>query len=302
MTNNKKDDRTPMERLIRLGWDALDTARKTDPPSLDKIAQNARDALETARKGIFDETQLKMFRFAVPIDNAVTADIDLDLSVGYASVSQLSDRTNTLMDADLKYLGSLSFGVSGDVQRHAYLRQSTPLTMGWVNPIHWTTRPRWDVGLTPLIPLDLRVQGGVGDANLNLTGLQVQSLRVDGNIGPINLTLPADSATYAANLRGAAGPIAVNIPAGTASTINMRGGFGGIAVNIAPEAAVQINVEGGTGHLIMKPGFMRTEAAAPGLPNTGVWQTPDFDLARRRTIIHLSDGMVGSLTVRVLRE
>jgi hypothetical protein len=182
------------------------------------------------------------------------------------------------------------------------LRQSTPITMGWVNPIHWATRPRWDIELSPRVPLDLRVQGGVGEADLNLSALQIQSLRVDGNIGPLNVTLPANGHSFPTMIRGGAGPIAVNVPSQAASSVNIRGGFGGLVVNIAAGAAVQINVQGGVGHVVMQPGFSKMEATAPGLPNTGVWQTPDFDLQSRRAVINIADGMVGNLQVRVLRE
>ncbi len=301
MSQNDRDNRTPIERLIRIGWDALDAARR-EPLTLDKVTQNARDMLETARKGIFDETALKNFNLIAPIDNAAAADIELELSVGESYVYALDPGDTRLIAADLNYLGALSFGVSGDAQRHAFLRQSTPLTVGWANPVNWTNRPTWDVGLTRTIPMDLRVQGGVGDADVNLTGLLLQAVRVEGNIGRMNITLATARSAYNVNVRGAAGPIALNIPNGANADVNVRGGVGGLLFNMAADAAVQINVNGGVGRTEMKPGFRRMEASAPGLPNTGVWETANYHEAARRVRVNVAEGMVGNLSVSVLAD
>ncbi len=300
MNSNDNDHRTPLERLIRIGWDALDNVRR-DPLTLEKVTQNARDALETARKGLLDETSLKHFAFEAPLDNAATASVDLALSVGEAYIYAL-DRTDTrLLATDLRYLGALSFGVTGDVQRQAYLRQATPLTVGWANPVNWTNRPSWDVGLSQRIPLELRVQAGVGDADLNLSQLHLQSLRVEGNIGRVNLTLAPAASPYTANIRGGAGPIALNIPGGANARVNLRGGVGGIVVNIAKDGAAQINVAGGVGQTTMEPGFYKMEATAPVLPNTGIWETANYHTTDQRVLVNVADGMVGNIVVRVLQ-
>lgn len=297
---NQSDNRTPIERLMRLGWDALDAARRNEPLSLEQMTQSARNAVENVRRGILDEKSLKTFQFTAPVDNAVTASVELELSVGESHIYPLDAPDNTLLDADLTYLGSLSFGVSGDAERMVYLRQSTPITIGWANPVHWTTRPRWKVGLSPRLPLDVRVQGGVGDADVNLSRLQLQSLRVEGNIGGMNITLPAGGAPFPTEIRGGAGAIALNVPQGAASTVNVRGGVGGFALAIEQGAAVQLKVQGGVGKTILTPGFSRSEASAPGLPTTGVWQTPDFDMAARQVTIQITDVVFGNISVRVM--
>ena len=301
MSNANRDNRTPLERLVRLGWDALDAARRDDRSPLEQVTQNARNAVESVRRGILDEPTLKQAQVSLPLDNANSASVELAFSVGESSVSALDAASaGTLMSADLMYLGSLSFGVSGDAQRMAYLRQSTAITIGWANPVHWTTRPRWQVALTPRVPLDLQVQGGVGDADVNLAGLQLQSLRVDGNIGRMNITLPAAGKSFITTIRGGAGGIALNVPAGAASTVQVRGGVGGFALNIAPGAAVRMRVQGGVGQTLLTPGFQRTEATAPGLPTTGIWQTPDFDLATQQVTVEVTDAVLGNLSARVL--
>ena len=295
-----KDNRSPLERLVRLGWDALDATRRNDRSALEQMTQNARSAMETVRRGILEEQTLKQFQFRLPLDNAVAANVELELSVGESTVQAIEGTPNTLLDADLAYLGSISFGVSGDVERSAFLRQSTPLTVGWANPVHWTTRPRWQIGLAGGLPTDLRVQAGVGDANLNLAGLQLRSLRVEGNIGRTNITLPAQAGTLQTTLRGGAGGIALNVPRGVDGTVRVQGGVGGFALNLEAGAAVRMQVQGGIGKTLLTPGFRRTEAIAPGLPTTGTWQTPDFDLAQHQLTVEVADTVLGNLSVRVM--
>lgn len=300
MMPQDKDNRTPLEKLVRLGWDALESARK-EPLSLDKLAQNAMDTLETARRGLFDETALKSFTFNAPLDNATSARVELELSVGESRIAALPTDSPLLIEALVHYLGALSFGVGGDAQRHAHLRQSAALTVSWANPLHWATRAGWQVGLTPRVPLDLRVQGGVGDADVNLSGLNLSALRVDGNIGGMSITLPSQPSVYPVVMRGAAGAMALNIPDHAAANVEVRGGVGGLAVNIANGAAVQINVQGGVGRTLMKAGFMKVEAAAPLLPNTGVWETENFSTANERVTVYIAEGLLGNISVRVLR-
>lgn len=205
-----------------------------------------------------------------------------------------------MVAADLNYLGSLSFGVTGDAQRTVFLRQSTPITVGWVNPVNWTNRPSWHIGLSQRVPLELRVQSGIGDADINLTNLRLESVRLEGNIGQMNVTLAAGTAAYPVMIRGGAGGIAINIPSGANADVIVRGGMGGLAVNIADDAAAKINLAGGVGHTVMQPGFSKMEAAAPMLTNTGVWETANFNDARRRVTIDVAEGMVGNMRVRVL--
>lgn len=303
MSSNPNDNRTPLERLMRLGWDALDAARRAEPMTLDKMAQNARDALETARKGIMDETALKSFTFQAPLDNATAASVELELSVGETAIAATATAdSHLLIDADLRYLGALAFGVSGDTQRQVFLRQATPITVGWVNPIHWATRPRWDVALAPGIPLDLRVRGGVGDVDLNLTRLSLASLRVEGNIGPVNVTLPTRGDAFPVTLTSGAGPIAVNVPKGANAMVSLRGALGSFTVNIAPGAEVLVQRAGGVGQAELVPGFDRVEAAVPGLPTTARWATPGYDTAARRVLVSVSEATVGNIGVRVMRE
>ncbi|MEM6529224.1 MAG: hypothetical protein AAF653_13080 [Chloroflexota bacterium] len=296
----KPDNRTPLERLMRMGWDALDAARRNDPLTLEQVTANTRNAIENVRRGILDEKSLKSFQFTLPLDNAVGANVEIELSVGESRIFALEHANNVLMDAMLHYLGSISYGVSGDVERMAYLRQSTPLTIGWANPVHWATRPHWDVGLAPALPLDLRVQGGVGDVELNLTGLHLRSLRLEGNIGRMNVTLPSAGPTFTTDIRGGAGPIALNVPDNATTTVKVAGGVGGFALMIALGAAVQMSVAGGVGKTLLTPGFNRTEVATPGLPNTGTWQTPDFDMHTRQVRVQVADTVVGNLSARVM--
>lgn len=49
----------------------------------------------------------------------------------------------------------------------------------------------WDLGLTPSIPIDLEVEMGLGETNLELTNLDLNSLSLDLGVGQSDLILPS---------------------------------------------------------------------------------------------------------------
>lgn len=79
--------------------------------------------------------------------------------------------------------------------------------------------PAWDLGLTPAIPVDLEVNMGAGQADLNLNGLQLRSLDVNLAVGQTLVRLPAKGQFNGA-IKGAIGQITVVVPAGMAVRIH----------------------------------------------------------------------------------
>jgi hypothetical protein len=71
----------------------------------------------------------------------------------------------------------------------------------------------WDLGLTPQIPINLTVNLGAGNTDLDLTGLQISSLNVDMGVGNASMILPA-SGNYNARINGAIGQLVIEIPQG----------------------------------------------------------------------------------------
>lgn len=76
----------------------------------------------------------------------------------------------------------------------------------------------WDLGLSPQVPLNLQVNMGAGNLDLDLSGLKITGLKVNQGAGEIKVALPA-SGSYPAEIKGAVGTLVVTLPQGLAARI-----------------------------------------------------------------------------------
>ncbi|MFZ4828686.1 MAG: hypothetical protein ACOYLB_15155 [Phototrophicaceae bacterium] len=292
--------RSPLEQLARVGLDVLGRSRLLPNTPLETLAQTALQTVENLRRNILEDEEVKFFEFIAPIHRAIMANIALELSVGTAQVFALPTHSSQLVEAQLSYLGSLDFSVMGDAQRKVLLRQSSPLTLGWANPKHWTTRPHWHIGLTQDIPLDLYVKGGVGEATLDLTHLTLSNLEVEANVSSFLIKLPQHKPFFTGTVRGGAGAITLQVPADAHGKLFIRGGLGELDLIIQEGAHVRVDVLNGVGRTELVAGLDMREVSGVGILNTGVWETPNLHMANRPMSISLLDTRIGALHVRVV--
>ncbi len=268
----------------------------------------------------FSAPDVKTERFSAPIDGATSARVDLGLSVGEARITALAD-AETLIDANLTYVGNIDFAASGDAEKTVRLRQTWDHFLGWLNPANWFHAPmelKWDIGLSPHVPMTLEVAGGVGKSWLDLYSLQVSDLRVSGGTGRLEMVLPAVSAGYTATVTGGTGSVDVKVPDGASVGMSLSGGTGAIRLSVGEGAAVNARITGGTGRVTVEvprdaavhlkaqtgvgsiavpPHFARLAGGEQFVGQSGVWETPNFSQAERQITIEFSGG-VGGLTVQ----
>ena len=89
----------------------------------------------------------------------------------------------------------------------------------------------WDLGLSPDVPLDLRISFGVGRSDIDLTDLTVSDLEMEMGIGLSNLTLP-NQGPLEARVDGAIGNTVIVIPQGMEARIQFDTG---LAARQAPQ-------------------------------------------------------------------
>ncbi|MDE2994074.1 MAG: toast rack family protein [Chloroflexota bacterium] len=89
---------------------------------------------------------------------------------------------------------------------------------------------RWDLQLSPEIPIELEVQAGASQIELDLTKLRVPALQVEVGAAQLHLRLPAQGHT-AATVEAGAADITIEIPAATPARIRTRGGLAQIEVD-----------------------------------------------------------------------
>lgn len=241
---------------------------------------------------------VKHERFSEPVDGAESARVKLNLAVGEHNVTSTTT-PDTLIDADLTYVGEVAFAVSGEQEKMVSLSQSPAFTVEWLNPANWfnhNQKLHWDIGLSPDVPIDLDVHGGVGAARLDLSNLSLTHVEVGGGVGEIDLTLPARG-DYDGYLKIGVGEFRITVPSGASADLRIKGGVGECTVNVPPDAAVRLDARTGIGDISVPLRMTRVSGGGDGISKSGVWETSDFASAERKIVIDF-DGGVGELRVR----
>ncbi len=243
----------------------------------------------TARTGYFN----------APLDDTASADVRLNLSVGEASINALNN-SDMLIDAELTYVGSVAFDVAGEAEKTVSLRQEGGSGLQWLNPNNWFNHEGydWRIGLSPHVPMQLEVQGGLGKARLDLRQLQVTGLRLNGGVGEMEAALPASAEGYDVRVHGGMGEVSLDLPPQTDLLLDVQGGVGEIKVNTPVGAALRVEAQGGIGDVKLPPGVIQVaNGGGFEMSKSGAWETPGYDKAETR--IHLRyTGGVGDLKVR----
>ncbi len=93
-------------------------------------------------------------------------------------------------------------------------------------------RYEWDVRLNREIPVDLRVNCGAGDADLEVGGLSLRNVEVDMGVGKVDLDLRGrPQRSYDVRIRGGVGEATVRLPADVGIRAEAEGGLGEIKVS-----------------------------------------------------------------------
>ena len=249
--------------------------------------------------GLVGNVNIQSMQYAEPLDDATSAQLDLDLSVGSVTIQALND-SNDLIDADLRYVGEVNFD-SSTVDREKFVTLTTRNdSTQWFDFLSFSfvdaddADLRWNIGLTPLIPLDLRLNGGVGDNTIDLSGVQLTSLSINGGVGESTITLP-DGSSYDVTLNGGIGETEVNFAEFASVDARIQGGVGGIILDVPENAAVRLENEGGIGGVSVPNSFERISSE----DNDGAWETASYGDASSDARITIEvEGGLGGLTVR----
>ncbi|UCH27177.1 MAG: hypothetical protein JSV66_05920 [Trueperaceae bacterium] len=250
--------------------------------------------------------------FVEPLGNAQSARINLDLASAPNQIFSL-DGGGELVNAELTHTGTINFTARGDVNKVVELSRSFEGTSFGFTGVLQT---RWDIGLSPDIPIDLFVDVGSGPVQLELARLDLSDFALSGGSGPVQLELPASQERYQAEIDGGSGPIklglsdraelglTVDVGSGpfTATLgrdldldLSLTGGSGPIRIDLPGGAEVKVEAwDDGSGPLTVGGGLQRIS----GSDDTGVWQTPGFDQADRQILITVRRAGSGPITIR----
>jgi hypothetical protein len=126
----------------------------------------------------------------------------------------------------------------------------------------------WRYQITQAVPVSLAIEAGASTFEIDLRDVPATDIELEAGASTFNVTLPARGVSRL-ELEGGAASFHVRVPEGTAARIK------------AVEGLTSLNVDSNR--------FPQLES--------GLYQSPDFDVAPNRTEIRLRAG-VGSLTVK----
>jgi len=151
------------------------------------------------------------------LDGATQAKVVIAPTVGALHVEALPESADLV--AGVVHLGSgervrRDFAVEDQVATFTLRSEGTfvPSAGGWGD------ERGWNLGLNPDVPLELEISLGVGQCDVDLSGLMVNDLDVDIGIGQITVVLP-DEGRFRAKIEGAIGDMVVVIPDGLEARI-----------------------------------------------------------------------------------
>lgn len=232
--------------------------------------------------GLVSLPELQSVQYEEAIDDAQSAQIVLDFGVNAVQVNALSDSRN-LFTADLRYYGEVGFDVSGESAKTVTLEQQGNSVSGGVASFLMSIfgaeqqdserDADWNIGLNRDVPVQLDVNAGVGNTNLDLRELALTGLNVDSGVGNVDVMLPTTDEEYLVDIDGGVGSISITLPEGI---------------------EVQIDAKIGVGNMNLPSILNRVDGNDDG---DGIWETEGYRSASTKITIKFNGG-VGSLTVR----
>lgn len=284
--------------------------------SFEKLGEQVNDFVK--QLGAKGDEEIKHGQFSEPLGDATSARVRIDFSVGESTIKAL-EGNDQLIDADLTYVGDVTLKATGDAEKVVHLSQSAGAAEWFRSAFGWVgsgQRLRWDIGLTPHIPLNLDLHSGAGRSNFDLSALQLTGLNIASGAGELTLSLPGGkyatrvsggvgrttvtvppTADVELNLSSGAGEVNLDVNEGAALKARISGGVGETNIRIPVGAAVRLEAKAGIGSIHTGPALRRMSGRQDGFDVGGVWQTDNFESAERQIVIRF-DGGVGALNVR----
>lgn len=264
----------------------------------DRIRKAVNNAVETNTEDLIEET------FAEPLEDAKSAKVIIGGSMGARTITALEDSEN-LLEAHVINYGEVDFTIQDHAEGFRVLKLEAqkknqvfaPIKFG-LGKLSKNVDTRWEVGLSPKIPLELNLSGGVGPANFDLRNLRLRGIEIDGGVGETTLRLPASDSHYNVKVDSGIGNMSIIVEQHADITITIDGGVGNTSLRLPAGVPLRIEAEGGVGNISVPNGLNRIGGKeSKSFKNSGMWESETYGLADRRILIKF-DGGVGNFTVK----
>ncbi|HEX6384709.1 MAG TPA: DUF5668 domain-containing protein [Anaerolineae bacterium] len=246
-----------------------------------------------ARLGVTGRSdyQTETIEFAAEDIESAVIDIDFDAPGGH--LYALEDSAN-LIEGTVSTIGDLTFDTDVSGGRATVTLNDRNSGFFWFNPGNWgdvTGANRWEIGLNPNVPLDLRLDAGSGAVSFDLSQLTLNDLFLDSGSGSVELLLSAGEYDVVHN--AGSGSTRLTLPGEGQVTAEIDGGSGSLVLFLPASMAARVEVDGGSGSFNPDDRFTLVSGERDG---DGVWETPNYEDARDQLNLILD---IGSGSVRI---
>ena len=236
-----------------------------------------------------ENTRVISEKIEQPLDDAESAYVEIESSVGKLVIDSLSDD-------DLFVKGEIyssnqekiveKYKISGD--KITYLLQSE-----WdsdkitdFSDFNNNEHLSWEISLTEEIPLFLDFSLGVGESELDLRDLQIDQFNLSVGVGQTIVSLPVGK--YQAQIEGGVGQTIVHLPKKGQIELDVDGGVGEIVIYIPEGTAAKISVDRGIAALKIPTDYDKEE---------DLYTSPNYDKKKDYVMIYITQG-IGNISVR----
>ena len=169
----------------------------------------------------------------VPLEGAKSARVRMRFGAGRLTLAAGSS-TGTLVQ--VQALGGVRHrATSTGEERSVEVWVPTEFLGDVLAPWKWWGRetPAWDVRLKEAIPLQLDVEAGACQMDLDLTALQVRDFRLATGASSVMVRMPTAAGESRARITAGAAEVKVRIPPGVAARVRVPTGLGEVQVDRA---------------------------------------------------------------------
>jgi hypothetical protein len=197
----------------------------------------------------------------VNLQGAKSARVKLEMGAGQLNIDGGSTHS---LDADFTFSDSfdeprVDYHVSDGVGQINISQDSRSVHFG-------NSRNEWNLRFTKDLPLELRVDMGAGQGNLNFRGVPLTRLELNLGAGQVDVDLTGDrKADLTADIEGGVGQANIRLPRNVGVMAHASGGIGSISVHgLRHEgdsyendaygkspATIHLKVEGGIGEIVL---------------------------------------------------
>ncbi len=220
------------------------------------------------------------------------ASVTIDFGAPGADLYALNDSSN-LIEGEVSYGNELIFETDASGDR-ATIRLGTQDSGGFfLNPATWFTwgdLTRWDLGLSPDVEMDLRLDVGSGSVDLDLSELQLTNLEVDGGSGSMTVVMPAGN--YDAGYDFGSGSINLTLPAAGRHEIDLNSGSGAVTIYLPAAMEARIELDSGSGSFSADSRLDQTSDS-----DVQVWETDGYGDNANQVTLFIEQGS-GSVRIQ----